>query len=169
MDKNIQSTSFGYPCDATSGTNTTRSILTTNTNTSTSGGGNARARAREGISEIDLETLNESYFEAFRRSAPAPIVAVWQRYSVAGMETSLFLRAIDETLLAPYPSPRYMLAVLGRWMRDGILTDYQRAAEQERREAWIARQHQRRDEERYGYRETAWGSTVSTRTGEIIE
>lgn len=167
INSNIE-TNHVHPFDTTT---TNKNI--SNTTTSTSSGGNARARARAredaGLCEEDLAVLDDAYYDAFRRSAPFTVQSIWQRYHSVGMETALMLQAIDETMLAPYPSPRYMIAVLGRWMRDGILTEAQRSAEQERREAWIAAQHRRRDEERYGYRETAWGDTYSTRSGEIID
>ncbi|HIS04009.1 MAG TPA: hypothetical protein IAA75_08950 [Candidatus Pullichristensenella avicola] len=155
MFNTCEPTTSGQVCDTTT---TSNPKSTTNTiTTSSSGGGNARARVRariaqeNALTEQDLDALNDAYFQAFHRVAPPNVIALWRRYRQNGMETSLFLMAIDETMLAPYPSPRYMVAVLSRWIHCGILTEIQRVEEQERRESCIWRQRRARDAERYGF------------------
>lgn len=158
MFNTCKPTTSGQVCDTTTTPNSTTKTTTT---TSSSGGGNARVRAcareeayvrEDALSQQDLDALNDAFFEAFHRVAPANVIALWQRYHRHGMETSLFLMAIDETMLAPYPSPRYMVAVLARWMHCGILTEIQRIEEQQRRESWLEQQRRARDAERYGFR-----------------
>lgn len=71
-----------------------------------------------------LESLDGYYAMAMGREMPPVICRLMKECLAYGMKPSLLQEAIDQTTLAPRPSPHYLRAILKRWMDAGIKTTF---------------------------------------------
>ena len=95
----------------------------------------ARARTREDdgqdgfITPDDLMAIRDAYVTYVGQPMTAMVAREVEAALADGMRPSVVIEATRVTGDAPRPTPYYMLAVLRRWLRDGILTDDALAAD----------------------------------------
>lgn len=138
----------------TPGTPTSTNTTTTSSSTSTSSRPRANSRdstegdggSRPELDPRDCEMLQEYYEDNFAAELPPVMARMMGACMRGGMERQLIEMAIDETMLAPRPSPQYLMAILRRWRQDGIHTETARRADQERHEQQRARQGRKWEE-----------------------
>ena len=73
------------------------------------------------LDQEDLRTIRERYVEVI---GPINMVIAGhiERYLKQGMSADCVLYAIDQTGIAPRPSAHYLIAILSRMARQGIMT-----------------------------------------------
>lgn len=113
-----------------------------------------RVRAREGAAENmdvclgidphDREILEDAYMDNIGQRMPPVVCRTLMCDYAAGMQTDVMLAAIEATGLAPRPSAPYLLAILRRYMADGVLTGADLLRDEQCHEEWRAREADRR-------------------------
>lgn len=98
-------------------------MTTTNekrTTTTTESSSTTHARVREAWADISLQTIEDLYRDAFGRPMPPYTAKMLHADLLTGTPMCYYRYAIEEAVSAPFPSWRYVLAIVARLKREKV-------------------------------------------------